>query len=274
MLTQNRFDFFCRAVTDFGVKHVVLIQRGQEIFSHHWEPEVPVLQYSAEGLLDLEEAVAPHFAEELPGQVPAELSALKVKHLLTMQTGQLQPYLMGYQRKTMKEKDWVKFALSRPFDCMPGTEFKYSNVGPYLAGVLVQRLSGQSLPEYLAPRLFAPLGIETPEWDKDPMGNTFGAGGLWLRTSDLAKFGLLFLRQGRADGLQVLPEGWTKKVDRTMVLTTEEQQNYSLGFWRCRHDSISAVGRHGQYCTIVPEKDLVIAMNGYNEQDENLLEYA
>lgn len=287
MLTQSRFDFFCRAVTDFGVKHVVLVQNKKEIFAHHWEPDEPVLQYSvaksftacavgyacAEGILDLEDPVVSFFPEEVPGQVNERLRSLKVKHLITMQTGQRKPYLMGYQRKTMQEKDWVRFVLRQPQESEPGKEFCYSNVGPYLAGLIVQRRSGQSLEDYLTPRLFEPLGIAKPEWDKDPLGNTFGAGGLYLRTADLAQFGRLFLEQGKRDGIQVLPEGWTRKVDRTTILTTEEQQNYSLGFWRSRHDSISAVGRHGQYCTIVPEKNLIIAMNGFNEQDENLLEY-
>ncbi|MCD8330615.1 MAG: hypothetical protein LUC27_08080 [Lachnospiraceae bacterium] len=46
MLTQGRFDLFCRAVTDFGVEHVVLLQDGREIFRHDWKPEERQLQYS------------------------------------------------------------------------------------------------------------------------------------------------------------------------------------------------------------------------------------
>ena len=287
MLTESRFQFFCRAVTDLGVKHVILRQDGREIFSNHWEEEVPVLQYSVaksvcgtavgfaleEGLFSLDDPVIDYFEEDLPGYLTPELKSLKIRHLLTMQMGHQAQYLMGYQRKTMKETDWVKFVLSRPMKEMPGTGFRYSNAGPYLAGVLMERLTGQKLADYLMPRLFEPLGIERPQWDEDPMGQTFAAGGLWLKTSDLAKFGQTYLDQGMWQGNRVIPRSWIRTVDRTTILTTEEQQNYSMLFWRSRHDSISAVGRHGQYCTIVPEKNLVIAMNGFNEQDDNLLEY-
>ena len=127
-----------------------------------------------------------------------------VRDLLTMCLGQSRPMLMGSQRPLYAEDDWVRLALSAPFDYMPGTRFVYNNVGPYLAGILVQRRAGCDLAAYLTPRLFKPLGIRRPTWESDPMGNTFGAGGLFLTLSEFHRFGLLYLNGGNWDGRQLV----------------------------------------------------------------------
>ncbi len=288
MLSDSKFEFFCRAVADFGVQHVILRQDGKEIFRKDWIPEERQLQYSVsksitgaamgfaleEGRLRLEDPVFAFFPDESPKELTENQKALTVRNLLTMQMGFPVSYLMGDQRKTMKETDWVSFILSRPMPDRPGLYFKYSNAGPYLAGVLIERLTGQSLSSYLMPRLFEPLGI-TPEpvWDKDPMGNTFGAGGLYLTTTEISRFGELILQNGCWEGEQILPKHWMKMLYDTHISTEEGQQDYSLLFWRGRNDSLSAVGRFGQYCTVVPEKNLVIAINSYDPSEENLLTY-
>ena len=86
---------------------------------------------------------------------------------------------MGAQRPLYKEDDWVKMSLAIPFKFKPGTHFVYNNVGPYLAGILVQRRAGCDLVSYLTPRLFSHIGIKRPTWETDPLGNSFGAGGLF-----------------------------------------------------------------------------------------------
>ena len=286
MLTQDRFDFFCRAIEDFGVQHVILRQDGRELYRHDWIPEERQNQYSIsksftgiaagfaveEGLFTLDDRVIDYFPEERPKKLTPEWEALHIRHLLTMQMGFDREYLMGYQRKTMKETDWVQFLFEQPMPDMPGRYFKYSNAGPYLLGVLIQRLTGQSLPEYLQPRLFEPLGIALPDWETDKMGNSFGAGGLQLTVSEVARFGQMLLDGGRVGNRQVVPPAWMKKVMDTTI-TAGENQEYGLLFWRGRYGSVSATGRYGQYCTIVPEKKLVIAMNSFNDTGENLLEY-
>ncbi len=101
--------------------------------------------------------------------------------------------LMGEQRPFYEEDNWVKISLAIPFKYNPGTHFVYNNVGPYLAGILVQRRFGCDLVSYLTPRLFSKLGIKRPTWETAPL-NSFGAGGLFLTLSELHKFGLFYLK--------------------------------------------------------------------------------
>ena len=91
-----------------------------------------------EGLLSLDEKLTEAFAEDLPKEVDENLKKATVRDLLTMCLGQEKGNLMGEQRPLYAEDDWVKLSLSLPFVYEPGTHFVYNNVGPYLAGILVQ----------------------------------------------------------------------------------------------------------------------------------------
>ncbi|MFQ7513331.1 MAG: serine hydrolase domain-containing protein, partial [Lachnospiraceae bacterium] len=156
-----------------------------------------------EGLISLDEKLTDAFADDIPENPDENLKKATVRDLLTMCLGQESGHLMGEQRPLYKEDDWVKMVLSIPFVYEPGTHFVYNNVGPYLAGILVQRRSGTDLVSYLMPRLFKHLEIKRPTWEIDPLGNTFGAGGLFLTLSELHKFGLFYLNKGKWNGKQL-----------------------------------------------------------------------
>ena len=120
------------------------------------------------------------FPAELPASVGPNLEMATVRDLLTMCLGQESPGLLGSQRPLYDDDNWVRMTLAVPFSHVPGSQFQYNNVGPYLAGVLVQRRCGCDLVSYLTPRLFSHLGIKRPMWETDALGNTFGASGLFL----------------------------------------------------------------------------------------------
>ena len=128
----------------------------------------------------------------MPECIDENLKEATVRDLLTMCFGQEKGSLMGEQRPLYEEDNWVKMSLAIPFKYKPGTYFVYNNVGPYLAGILVQRRSGCDLVSYLTPRLFSKLGIKRPTWETDPLGNSFGAGGLFLTLTETTVFLKLF----------------------------------------------------------------------------------
>lgn len=101
----------------------------------------------------MDEKLTDAFPEDLPDVIDNNLKMATVRDLLTMCLGQEQGSLMGEQRPLYQEDDWVKMSLAIPFQYKPGTHFVYNNVGPYLAGILVQRRSGCDLVSYLTPRL-------------------------------------------------------------------------------------------------------------------------
>ena len=209
-----------------------------------------------EGLLALDEKLTDAFSEDLPDRVPDNLEKATVKDLLTMCLGQDKGFLMGEDRPYYTERDWVKLSLRQSFPYQPGTRFVYNNAGPYLAGVLVQRRAGCDLVHYLYPRLFEPLGMALPTWEADPLGRTFGAGGLFLTLGELHTFGTLYLQQGFWKGRQLISREWISESTRKQVDNGEE--GYGYLFWRGKYDSFRADGKYEQYSIIFPEKNAVV----------------
>lgn len=286
-MNSDKFSLFCCALAQHQVDHVLILQHGKVIGRHDFCPESRQNQYSVsksitgtaaafameEGLFSMDSHITELLTDALPPTVGPELAALTIRHLLTMTVGQKKPQLMGDSRKFITEHDWVSYLLAQPFAEMPGRSFQYSNFGPYLLGRIIERQSGQDLIDYLMPRLFEPLQISRPEGERDPEGHIFGAGGIQLSTAEIARFGQLYLQNGCWQGYQLLPAAWVSRVERTAIPTGQGDGEYSLLFWRSRHDSYSAVGKFGQYCTICREKDAVIAINAHDKGDPNLLEY-
>ncbi|MBS6723812.1 MAG: serine hydrolase [Clostridiales bacterium] len=208
-----------------------------------------------EGLLSLDEKLTEAFPKDLPEQVSDHLARATVRDLLTMCLGEKEPQLMGEQRPLYTEDDWVKMCLAFPLVNEPGTQFLYSNVGPYLAGVLVQRRAGCDLASYLTPRLFDHLGIRRPTWEIDPQGYSFGAGGLFLTLSELHTFGLFCLHKGKWNGRQLLSADWIEECAKK-----QGPGPYGYLFWRGEYNSFRADGKFCQLSIIFPDKNAVISM--------------
>lgn len=258
-----------------GVLGVVVTQDGKEKAKYLWDEECRRNVYSAsksftscavgfavqEGLISLDEKLVDAFADDLPEEISENLAKATVKDLLTMCLGQENGNLMGAQRPQYKEEDWVKMSLAIPFVYEPGTHFVYNNVGPYLAGILVQRRSGcRDLVDYLMPRLFWPLGIRRPTWECDPMGLSFGAGGLFLTLSELHKLGLLYLQKGCWNGRQLLPEEWIMESTKKQVENNLDSYGYGYLFWGGPEGTFRADGKYCQLSIICREKNAVISL--------------
>ena len=220
-----------------------------------------------EGLIDLNEKLTEAFSGDLPECIDENLKEATVRDLLTMCLGQEKGSLMGEQRPLYEEDNWVKMSLAIPFKYKPGTHFVYNNVGPYLAGILVQRRSGCDLVSYLTPRLFKHLGIKRPTWETDPLGNSFGAGGLFLTLSELHKFGLFYLNKGKWNGKQIIPESWAEASVMKKVDSIEGTYGYGYQLWmEERPGSFEYNGMLGQNVLIYPDVDMVIVTNAGNEE--------
>ena len=270
---------FVEKAKELNVLDVKVSQNGELIGEWYSEPECRRNVYSAtksftscavgfavqEGLLSLDEKLTEAFAEDLPKEVDENLKKATVRDLLTMCLGQKEGSLMGEQRPLYAEDDWVKLSLSLPFVYEPGTHFVYNNVGPYLAGILVQRRSGCDLVSYLTPRLFKHLGIKRPTWETDPLGNSFGAGGLFLTLSELHKFGLFYLNKGKWNGKQLLSEKWIEESTRA-----SDVDYYAYLFWRGEYNSYRADGKYSQLSIVLPDKNAVISLVSECRRGEEL----
>jgi hypothetical protein len=148
---------------------------------------------------------------------------------------------------------------------LPGTHFKYNTAATFMQSAIVQKVTGQSVLDFLRPRLFEPLGIEHPVWDANFQGISLGGYGLRVRTEDIAKFGQLYLQKGRWNGKQLLPAEWiamatAKQTSNGSNPKSDWNQGYGFQFWRCQHNAYRGDGAFGQYCLVMPDQDAVVAI--------------
>ncbi|MCS7463995.1 beta-lactamase family protein [Paenibacillus doosanensis] len=261
---------------------LMIVRHGHVVAEGWWAPynsEQPHMLFSlsksftstavgfavAEGLLTVEDKVASFFAGQLPEPLDERLAAMRVKDLLTMSAGHASPIMGGEWRRT--EGDWARYFLSRPMDHAPGSRFMYNSGATYMLSAIVQKAAGQTLLDYLLPRLFQPLGIRVSGWDTCPSGINTGGWGLSLTTEDLAKFGQFYLQKGVWRGKRLLPEAWIEQATSCQIANSageriDSRQGYGYQFWRSRHNSYRADGAFGQFCIVMPEQDAVIAIHG------------
>lgn len=214
-----------------------------------------------EGKLDIHQKVISFFPKDLPEQPSANLQQMTVKHLLTMNTGHgtdTLPFL--WQAKG----PWTQAFLAQPVAFEPGTHFLYNTGATYMLGAILYAITGQTLQEYLAPRLFEPLGMTGYDWEKSPQGLNVAGYGLRVKTEDIAKLGQLYLQEGQWNGKELLTKSWVKEA--TGYQTSSQQgngdwaQGYGYQFWQCRHGAFRGDGAYGQYCIVIPGKDVVLAV--------------
>jgi CubicO group peptidase (beta-lactamase class C family) len=241
----------------------------------------------AEGLLSVDDPVLKFFPDDAPSNPSKNLKAMRVRHLLSMNTGHKEdttsrvfggrPYisLLGVRIDHGEnvrggilpdEDNWVRAFLSLPVENQPGTWFVYNTAATYMLSAILTKLTGESLVDYLRPRLFDPLGIENPMWETDPRGINLGGTGLHIKTEDIAHFGKMYLQKGMWEGKQIVPAAWIAEATKATSDNSNTQTNpdwmvgYGYQFWRCRHDAYRGDGAFGQYCIIMPEQQAVLTM--------------
>jgi CubicO group peptidase (beta-lactamase class C family) len=222
----------------------------------------------AEGKLSLDDPVLKFFPDDAPEKPSNNLKAMRVHDLLRMSTGhQTEPRLFSAEGPKLvpSQQPWVKTFLAQPVPFKPGTHFLYNTAGTYMQSAVVQKATGQTVLDYLRPRLFEPLGIETPTWGTSPQGITLGGYGLSVRTEDIAKFGQLYLQKGQWHGRQLVPAAWVaaataRQTSNGSNPNSDWEQGYGYQFWRARHGAYRGDGAHGQFCIVLPKQDTVIAL--------------
>ena len=213
----------------------------------------------ADKKLSIDDPVLDYFPDQRPADVSKNLAAMKVRDLLTMSAGHEDEF------NWRSSQQWRQGFLAHPVPFEPGTHFRYNTPATYMLAAIVKQVTGENVADYLQPRLFTPLGIDPPRWDESPEGITIGGYGLFLKTEDIAKFGQLYLQQGKWHDAQLIPADWidmatSKQVSNGNNPNSDWNQGYGFQFWRCRHNAFRGDGKDGQFCIVLPDLDAVIVL--------------
>jgi len=208
----------------------------------------------SEGHLKLSDRVIDFFPEHVPPVVSENLRAMTVRDLLTMRTGHAEETSGSIWRAI--ETSWIAEFLKIPVVHRPGEVYVYTSAASYMLAAVFTAATGQSLHQYLRPRLFEPLGIVGETWDIGPDGFNPGGNGLTCEVSDLLKFGLLHLQKGLWDGKRILPEQWIDDATRPVG-----DSGYGYHWVTGPEGEFFAMGLFGQLIAVLPARDAVVVLN-------------
>lgn len=193
-----------------------------------------------------------------------KLKNLTVRHLLTMTSG-----VAFNETGAISGDDWIKSFLEAPMHHEAGESFEYNSMNTYILSAIVTEVTGETLVDYLKPRLFEPLGITRIFWEKCPRGINKGGWGLFLSIEDMAKLGQLYLQNGQWNETQLLSEEWVRESVTKKVEPPADTGFVGYGYqiWTGkREQSFTFNGMMGQNVFVYPDVQMIVVTTGGNEE--------
>ncbi|MBE6720175.1 MAG: serine hydrolase, partial [Ruminococcaceae bacterium] len=280
------YNFITRAENEnLGIDSFILLKAGKVVAEGCHAPYTmtsPHVLYSmsksitslalgyaiCEGKVSLDDSICKYFGEY---DRHGKNEKITVRHLVTMTAGKM----IG-MAKNRHHKDWIKIFFDSPFIAKPGKIFLYTNDNFYMLSAIVSKVYGQTLVDFLYPRLFEPLEIEKPVWEVDDFGYAAGGWGLYMSITDCAKIMQCMAYGGVWNGEQIIPKEWIDVATKYQVPTVKKGQidvtkGYGYGFWRTSvPNSYRAYGLHGQVGYVFEDKDTVLVLHAGISRDELL----
>ena len=221
------------------------------------------------GLLQgTDQKIAPILERELPREPDPRMSEITVGNLLSMQAGLARMSGPNYGR-WVSSRNWVRFALSEPFDGEPGGQMLYSTASTHLLSAILTRV-GEKSTLALAREWFEPVeGFRIGSWEQDPQGIYLGGNQMAMTAWSLLAFGEVYRNGGKAkDGTRIISEDWIAQswIPRTNSRFSGDGYGYGWFLRRIGGEEIRfGWGYGGQMLYIVPSLGLTVVMTS----DEN-----
>jgi CubicO group peptidase (beta-lactamase class C family) len=262
-----------------SVRAVVVARADLPIFEHYRvriDPNEPVdvhsitksitsilvgIAFGQGKLRSLDQPISDFLPEVNAPGVDPRARDITIRHLLTMTSGFDTAAGNKLGNAPTLSDLWV-WSLYRPMLAAPGERFSYDNESPHLLSRVLARATKRIPGDYARENLFEPLGIEKAIWLADGEGNALGGYGLSMNVHDMVKIGSLYLRDGRWQGKQVVPEWYVR--DSIRPHQRADETDYGYMWWVPKPlrapGPYFAAGYGGQLVFIVPLLDAVIAI--------------
>lgn len=216
-----------------------------------------------EGLLRVDDRIVDIFPDKLPETVSEHLAHMRVRHVLSMNTG----HAACVMPKMYASDDVARAFLAEEVAFEPGTHFTYNTGATCLLSAIISRVTGESLYDYLSRKILFPMGIRDVVWNTCGEGVNEGGCGIQITGDEIVRLGRLYRNRGIWEGKRLLSEEWIAEAtavhsDNSANGTPDWQSGYGYQIWNNSRDGYRGDGARGQLMLILPQHDFVVAVQG------------
>lgn len=202
-------------------------------------------------------------ADVAPNLIPEDategVADLTMNHLVTLRAG-LQGTSGANYGAWVASRNWVAYALRQPRLAQNGGRMIYSTGTTHVLGAALVTASGQTLRDLARDRLGGPLGIDIPDWTRDPQGFHFGGNEMALTPRAMLRVALLMRDGGRIDGAQVIASDWIAASQQPQTRSPFSGLGYGLGWFLSPSGWTLARGYGGQIIAAHPSAHIAVAI--------------
>ncbi|WP_454814271.1 serine hydrolase domain-containing protein [Labrys neptuniae] len=197
--------------------------------------------------------------DDIPPALTADEKQADVRDLLMARSGVYHP--AAYETADIRNKRPARG--SHPH----GTFWFYNNWDFNVLGTIYRQASGEDIFTSFEKRIAHPIGMEDfsardGRYVLSPLSR-HPAYPFRMSARDLARFGLLFLNQGRWNGRQIVPATWVRQSTAAYSPIPKRKSAYGYLWWSLPAETwgegaAMAAGYGGQFLAYIPTKRLVM----------------
>jgi len=275
-----------------GIKRMIILRNGETIYDGP-ECDVPQNVWSCTksftstvlGLLIAEGKCSPDdkVCQYLP-ELKQHYPEVTFRHFATMTSGYR---ALGDDKAGGHGQSPTPFKPSPQPLFEPGTQYRYWDSAMNMFARALSKVAGESPESYFKRNVADPIGMDTEKWDWKDFGEmegimvNGGAGnksrGIIISAREMARFGQLFLNNGKWDGERIVPKKWIKEATSPQVSTIipGDTTPYGFNWWTsgtfpgAPERTFAAKGFNNNNCIVIPEWGLVISRLGLDGNIEN-----
>ena len=223
------------------------------------------------------ESIQDPITKYLPQLKESGYNEVKIKDILQMSSGvgfnedyaDFNSDINRFGRYFALGQSFEKFAMTLKNARPPGTFNHYVSIDTQVLGMLLKKVTGKTITEYMKEKIWDPMGMEhDAQWIIDADEMEMALGGLNATLRDYAKFGLLYLKNGDWFGQQIVPKDWIQQsinIDSPHLQPGENDlsssdQGYGFQWWipQKADGAFFASGIYNQHIYIQPNRDVVV----------------
>lgn len=258
-------------VRNWNLKSVVVMQ-GDEIIAEHYNEDKNILhpQYSiakaftstAIGIIQDRKGIdLDGYISDYIGNIEdSRISRIKIKHLLMNAMGCGEGYLFEADRHTHNTNDYLSLILSKSLDYEPGEKYVYSNSNFYLLSRIAENVTGTPLDDFIKSEIFEPLDIIEYRASRCPMNHFLGGSGLYLKTEDMIKLGVLYVNKGIYRNKRIICGQYIEQALSPQIKLNSKEK-YGYGFMMKDNRCAYVPGNYNQLLLIDKNNSLSVGIN-------------